>query len=180
MRLQTILFPTEDICSVKEMYFHEKGEYIDFDGYFNLFQITNRQHYTTLKDVYLCLKLKGYEEIILMNDRDEVERHALQADCLKSYSFKLPYVCSKGVFWFSLKKSKIHDSYIEGFFDGCAENYRDTNIVVDICTYKREEYVEKNLKKLVFILENKEFEVGEHLSVYVVDNGKTLFERAEI
>ena len=180
MRLQTILFPTEDICDVKEMYFHERGEYVDFDGYFNLFQITNRRHYTDIEELYLCVELKGYEEIILMNDKKEIGSFDLEANKKENYKFKLPYDSTEGVFWFSLKRSVDNDGYINGYYDGIADCFRDINIVFDICTYKREQFVERNLKRLASLIENKDLEVSDHLSIYIIDNGKTLSDQAEI
>ena len=37
MRLQNIRFPEADICREEELYFHRNGEWVDFNGYFNLF-----------------------------------------------------------------------------------------------------------------------------------------------
>lgn len=46
MRLQNIRFPEPDICREEELYFHRNGEWIDFNGYFNLFYIEKRKKYT--------------------------------------------------------------------------------------------------------------------------------------
>ena len=40
MRLQNIRFPEPDICREEELYFHRNGEWIDFNGYFNLFYLS--------------------------------------------------------------------------------------------------------------------------------------------
>ena len=45
MRLQNIRFPEPDICREEELYFHRNGEWIDFNGYFNLFYIEKRKIY---------------------------------------------------------------------------------------------------------------------------------------
>lgn len=78
MRLQTILLPTEEICNVKELYYHEQKERLDFDGYFNLFQIEKRRRYTIIEKLILSLDLEGYSEITLMNNRQ----------CIKTYSLE--------------------------------------------------------------------------------------------
>lgn len=174
MRLQTILFPTEDICDVKEMYFHERGEYVDFDGYFNLFQIDARRSHTELRKLFLDIRLKGYKEIIIMNNREEVARYKTEVHELRSYRINLPYEASEGVFWFSLRKSDILDRQIEGFYDGVPDRQRDVDVVIDICTYKREDYVCRNLKKLVELMNDSKLEVSSHLFAYIIDNGKTL------
>ena len=77
MRLQSILLPTEKICNVEALYFHRNGDYLEFDGYFNLFQIAKRKHYTALTGVALQLELSGYSELLLMNDRRVIARHRL-------------------------------------------------------------------------------------------------------
>ena len=46
MRLQNIRFPEADICREEELYFHRNGEWVDFNGYFNLFYIEKRKKYT--------------------------------------------------------------------------------------------------------------------------------------
>ncbi len=50
---------------------------------------------------------------------------------------------------------------------------REIGIGIDICTYRRESYVERNLKSLIHGLLTGE-EAGKRLQIYVVDNGKTL------
>ena len=39
MRLQNIQLPDSDICAEEELYFHRNGDWIDFNGYFNLFYV---------------------------------------------------------------------------------------------------------------------------------------------
>ena len=43
MRLQNIRFPEADICREEELYFHRNGEWVDFNGYFNLFYIAKKK-----------------------------------------------------------------------------------------------------------------------------------------
>ena len=78
MRLQTILLPMKGICNVTEMYFHKAGSRIDFDGYFNLFYIDKRKHYTELQGLRLKLTLKGYRRVFLMHDRQVLREESLR------------------------------------------------------------------------------------------------------
>ena len=82
MRLQTILLPTEEICNVEELYFHRRGAYLDFDGYFNLFQIAKRKRYTRITGLKLSLELEGCSEIQLMNNRTQIASYSLEAGVL--------------------------------------------------------------------------------------------------
>ena len=72
MRLQTIEFPSESICSSEEMYFHRQKNQLDFDGYFNLFYIEKRKKYCSLGGLKLVIRLKGASEIRLMHNRRNV------------------------------------------------------------------------------------------------------------
>ena len=55
IQLQSILMPSEEICRVSELYYHEKNGQINFDGYFNLFYIEKRKAYTNIEKLFwLC------------------------------------------------------------------------------------------------------------------------------
>ena len=182
MRLQTILLPTEEICNVEELYFHRRGAYLDFDGYFNLFQIAKRKRYTKITGLKLSLELEGYSEIRLMNNRKPIQRFFLDADQLKHYVFEFPYRESDGVFWFSLKQeSGTTNPFIQGYFEGICQKENPVNIVIDICTYRREAYVCRNMRNLVRrIYQNHDLEVRKHVQAFIIDNGQTLSQCKEL
>jgi galactofuranosylgalactofuranosylrhamnosyl-N-acetylglucosaminyl-diphospho-decaprenol beta-1,5/1,6-galactofuranosyltransferase len=55
------------------------------------------------------------------------------------------------------------------------EKVRDVKIGIAICTFKREPFIEKNLRILnEAILKNPESPLYGHLEVFVADNGQTL------
>lgn len=182
MRLQTILLPTEEICNVEELYFHRRGAYLDFDGYFNLFQIAKRKRYTRITKLKLSLELEGYSEIRLMNNRTQIGSYPLDTDQRKLYEFEFPYEESDGVFWFSLKQgSETAVPSIKGYFEGLCQEENPVNIVIDICTYRREAYVCRNMRSLVSrIYQNHDLEVRKHLQAFVIDNGQTLSQCGEL
>ena len=182
MRLQTILLPTEEICNVEELYFHRRGAYLDFDGYFNLFQIAKRKRYTRITGLKLSLELEGCCEIRLMNNRTQIASYPLDAELRKLYEFEFPYVESDGVFWFSLKQeSETAVPSIKGYFEGLCQEENPVNIVIDICTYRREAYVCRNMRSLVRrIYQNHDLEVRKHLQAFVIDNGQTLSQCGEL
>ena len=180
MQLQSILLPKQNICTEESLYFHREGVDILFDGYFNLFYIGKRKKYTDLRTVELHLNLQGYESITLMHDREAIGEHKLIPEERKEYTFQFPYTdCNNGVFWFSLRQAESRDTYIEGCYAGDSDTVRDINIAVDICTFRREEYVLRNLRSLEAFLEGNA-EASKHLSVFLIDNGQTLDQYDEI
>ena len=185
IQLQSILKPSEDICDVKELYYHQNHGRIDFDGYFNLFYIKKRKKYTVIDGLILSLRLKGYTSITVFHDREELQTVEMNALQESNYRIELPYGEYKdGVFWFSATESEqTADKELKGFFLGRIDNeqVRTINIGIDICTYRREEYVVRNLNQLrTKLLEKPDLDVSSHLKVYVIDNGKTLEAHKEI
>lgn len=179
MQLQSILLPTENVCNIPELYYHKSGNRIDFDGYFNLFYIEKRRKYTSIDNVWLSLKLRGYKSLIIVHDRVDIRTEILLSEEEKEYQFEFPYrEFQKGVFYFSLIEDELApEKKIEGFFTTNIEigASRKVNIGIDICTFKREAYVLRNLKQLSLqILENTRLDLYSHVKVYVIDNGQTL------
>lgn len=186
MRLQTVLFPQDHICSSEEMYFHRNDNWTAFDGYFNLFYIEKRKKYSQFGEVKLNLNLRGISAVRLMHNQDILEETVIkQTGESLNYEFTFPYKkYEKGVFWFALKKAKSDHVEVKGYFEGIVqpENTGDSlaglhpqvEICAVICTYKREDYVYRNLKCLEQIFAGSGLEAGKHLRVFLVDNGQTL------
>ncbi|WP_031553372.1 glycosyltransferase family 2 protein [Oribacterium sp. FC2011] len=219
MRLQSILLPQKEICPISDLYYHKYVEgQIDFDGYFNLFQIKKHKKYTDITGLKLYLSAPGFKKIALMHDREEVavyekaesgqnlnmdnggskENHTALSSGSRAFGvFNFPYAdYDEGVFWFRLyydEKSNIDPEHLEvrGFMGGEIATARDVNIVVDICTFRREPYVYRNMKSLMTMIEDAKKaklegdtlgckEVSDHLKVFLVDNGQTLSQHQDM
>lgn len=185
VQLQSILLPTDDVCTIPELYFHKAEKRIDFDGYFNLFYIEKRKAYTQIEELSLDIFLKGYDELLIMYNQKELKRVKLTADTEMGYSFELPYLdYENGVFWFALiENADVAEKKATGYYCGTiADNkFRPINIGINICTFKREAYVVKTLRKLSEkLIKNAELDVADHLQVFVIDNGRTLNEFEEV
>ncbi|MDO4265800.1 MAG: glycosyltransferase [Eubacteriales bacterium] len=187
MHLQTILKPDKQICEVEELYFHRDGKLLQADGFFNLFYIEKRKKYTALERLFLCMELKGFSKIHLMHDREEIASETLSPAEKCAYRLELPYQeTERGVFWFSLEKepevklaagtnAETEWEQIDGWYEGEASAYNEINIAADICTYRREDYVLRNLQSICsHIFSNEALEVRDHLRVWLIDNGQTL------
>lgn len=179
IKLQSILLPS-DLCGEEKVYFHVHGDgrTVDFDGYFNLFYIEKRKKYTSVSSILLVLKLQGYKKIVLMHDREEIS--TLEIDnpkVLAEYQLQYPYGnYDNGVFWFRLtKEPEKNETYLEGYYAGITDQKRKATVFIDICTYKREEYVCRNMKRLISFLEREDNrEISDNLQIALIDNGQTL------
>ena len=188
LRLQSILLPTAEVCDVEELYFHRNGNEVDFDGYFNFFSLDKWRKYTLIEDLWLHIELSGFYELRIMNDRRETATIPLDPEEKKSYDIEFPYGDHelKRVLWFRLiapEGSEPDTAGITGYFYTRTDrrHLRAVNIVADICTFKREAYVLRNLRQLKQrILDREELEVSRHFQIYIVDNGRTLDKHEEI
>ena len=188
LRLQSILLPREDVCSVEEIYYHNEDGRVLFDGYFNLFALDKWRKYTQIDNLRLHMKCSGFKAIVLMNDRKEIQH--IDIDPNKGeYDVEFPYENDSYDldFWFALIKDENFRGNslgdIEGFFYSEINRFkkRNINIVADICTFKREEYIYRNLKQLKeSIFDNSSLELNRHFNIFIVDNGNTLKECGEI
>lgn len=177
VRLQNILMSGTGINNVEELYCHTHENHVYFDGYFNLFYIKKRKAYSRITNLHLFVSLKGYDSITLMHDQEVIKEENLEPDTEKEYVVEFPYSqYEDGVFWFRLEEKKeISQRKAEGWFGTELEEPQclPVNIGIDICTYRREIYVERNLAMLAELMESGQA-VSSHIQVYVVDNGGTL------
>lgn len=176
IQLQTILQPDMEICAEEELYFHRNKEEICFDGYFNLFYIEKWKRYTQLKKLQLSFRAVGYCMIRLYHNRECVDEIVLD-ETKQEHTIEFPWEqYMDGVFWFSfipIKGSGMQQ--LEGYYTGICEKIQHVAIGIDICTYRREAYVLRNLKVLCErVLQNEELQVSKALWGYIIDNGKTL------
>ncbi|WP_034445846.1 glycosyltransferase [Butyrivibrio sp. AE2032] len=135
MKLQTILYPTENICNEEALYLHREEGFLLFDGYFNLFYLDKHHKYCDLKGLSLELTVRGIRRIVLMHDRQEIGEKSFEdmpisgMDRLRGktnvldqdtrVSLKLPYEEYKtGVFWFKAEPVDMDGDWeIQGHFE---------------------------------------------------------------
>lgn len=187
MRLQTIEFPKKETPETKELYVHLNGNWLEFDGYFNLFYIEKRKKYSDLEGLRLKIRGKGVRGIRLMHNRNILKEYVFPIDVpIIDDEFSFPYEKhDKGVFWFAVRADNMKSFNISGWYEGITRHAAggrtaDVRVAAIICTYQRESYVYQNLKCLKRVLEQPEWEMKRHLEIYLVDNGRTLKNHAQI
>ena len=179
IQLQSILLPDKAVCEISELYYHKKGNRIDYNGYFNLFYVEKRKKYTDIENLKISIRLCGYERLVLVHDGIDVKEVTLEPKRYKEYLIDFPYSdYNKGCFWVALYEDKSSpEKGINGYYVTDPMNFtpRKVNIGIDICTFRREEYVARNLKQLKEkILSNSNLNVSNHIGIYIIDNGQTL------
>ena len=203
--LQELLFPNLNTCPAFEMYFRtdaaRKHAYVDpqagairvpqwctldLDTYFNSFSIGKWRKYTWLDNLKLRLELSGEFRVQLVHwqrlrdkcGRVVVAEQICRAGVRESFELAFPdELAPRGVYGCALYALGEDCAFHGGRYvtEADAGELNDVDIALDICTFKREAYVTRNIAMLNRdILENPDCELREHLEVFISDNGNTL------
>lgn len=191
MILQKLIFP---YVGDTELYFRisggnvkdgkiflKKNGFLGTNSFFNIFSAGKWFTYTDLQDVVLEFAGKGSVKLSIfqLHNDDETEHEVFSTD-LQLDNNSLVELPSKswrfhnGMMFFTL--TAYEDSVIEKA-DYVTRTPVNTDIIIalNICTYRREEYLKANLKQLQDnILNNPESELHDRLEIFIADNGQTL------
>lgn len=198
MILQKLLFPNAQSGADQEMYFRtdgrfdetggavclKKGHKLSLDTYFNSFSIEKWMKYTRLTGLALNLKLKGGFRIRIFNKalvRDAVSsRPVSETICSGEQTVRLPLPCTpglKGIYTCELEALEDGCQWAGGFYSADMDEsaLNPVDIAIDICTFRREAFVTRNIALLnEAIIANPESPLFGHLEIFISDNGKTL------
>jgi len=204
IKIQNLLLPEVGVCTetslfyrtdddkqvewsidASQLVFSARRAKCNFSTYFNGLSIAKWKKYTTIGNVRLCLLLKGRFEIVLEN-HSKVKSHvshtvvdAKRVDGDGVTPVAVPYTLYdyKGILGFTLIALEENAVFCGGWYEAEVEedDVRDVNLAVNICTFKREPFIMRNLDLLNRnILKNPEHELFDHLHVFISDNGQTL------
>ena len=201
MKIQNILFPKADLCTTQSLYFRRSGPTIynyvnqsvtlnqggvcSLDTYFNSFSIGKWYKYTILDNLKIKLEICGdflvtvfHKEIINRNVFTHmINVYEVHSDLKSEVIYDIPLKYYAGMYYVHIQALKDDSIFYGGSYetDVNEEELPNINLALDICTYKKEEYIHKNLEQLnCDVIQNTKSVLHNHLSVFVVDNGQTL------
>lgn len=150
----------------------KKNQTLDFATYFNLFSAQKWQLYTSISDIRIQLHIRGNYKITAYEVSQEQKRELYSEighdDYQKDISLK---ACQANFITFTITALEDGVQFFKGAYYGQFESAHDTNIGIIICTFKREDYVRRNLKTLQKLMQE-----NPHFHVMIIDNGQTLSE----
>lgn len=202
MNLQKILFP--NVCNETELYFRgskfkystsqeissliiqENGK-VSLSTYFNSFSWEKWKKYTQINNISIQLELSGRFEIRLISNKLKSESSGILSEVVyskvvdtnKKTIFEFPFKTSnnEGILFVEIVSLKNGGIFYGGWYTSSI-NYnhiRDIKIALAICTFKREEYLFRNIRYIKEnIINNKDAILYDKLSIYISDNGQTL------
>ena len=149
----------------------QRGDTLDFLTYFNSFSSVKWKKYTTIKEVSVELYVQGDFEITFILQDEKGKKFLLSEEIAAGHyvkSFPIEEI-GQGILGFQLRAMGDGGSFISGAYYGEFDVFERKTVGVGICTYKREEFVLKNIE----VLKDLRQKLPE-LELVVVDNGRTL------
>lgn len=162
-----------------------KGAKLWFDTYFNGFSIEKWTKYTVLENLSLEVTLSGRCKVVLLTKEKihedtittVISENIVEAQDPQRFVFPYEGGNKKGMYTFLVEALSENSVFYGGAYTSeiPAEKVREVKIGIGICTFRREPFIEKNLRILnEAILQNPESPMHGHLEVFVADNGQTL------
>lgn len=183
MLLYNITFADDKICGEDGLYCHggerrdgcvflKSGEKATFDTYFNSFSHIKYKKYTKVKNVVLKLEIegRGTASVYLYKLNATPQMIAsTQADGPCELQIDLSTVEDDGFLYFAFDAAA--DSVIRGGGWFADVEINPVKIGVVICTYRREEYLRRNIANLSEYMRSLS---DSFFDVFVIDNGRTV------
>lgn len=148
----------------------QKGQIVDFSTYFNLFSAKKWKTYTLIQSIKLQLHIYGKYKVTIYsvssNDKTILFTDTCQNDLEKIISLS---DCSGNFLVFTIQALEDDVKVWNGAYWGEFEDTQNVDIGIVICTFKREEYVKRNLTILQHLMQE-----NPHFHVMIIDNGQTL------
>ena len=201
MKLQNLVMPQSDLKDQEKMYFRlnrrarlanchqevlfEKGGVASLDTYFNSLSIEKWRKYTKVGKISVSLLLHGSFQIQLLR-KEKIHNSVAEKELLITrFSsdapewITLPFSSyeEKGMYAVKLKCASEKGHLLDGYYSGEMEpdQCNPVRLAIDICTFRREAFVERNLNLLnEKILNCTDSPLYDTLQVFISDNGKTL------
>lgn len=200
MKLQQILTSYRDDEKTVDMYYGVKGDIsaegsgdnkkiriskdssLLFGTYFNGFFIEKWNKYTIANNFGVAIKGRGTALVSLFHIHFEGERLSSDIVCQDTFDLSkearitIPDIVKEGMVFPIVKAETevvIDEAYYYGDTDG--EPRDDVRLALDICTFKREPYVKRNITSLTeHILTNAGSPLYGKAEVFISDNACTL------
>lgn len=193
MIIQKILFPTENKLD-KELFFRtsagvqinqdkqelvlNKYSRLSADTYFNSFSIAKWKKYTELNSYQLQLRLSGESVVTVFGSRAYNEE--IRTEKIRSLNtekeetqYNINIDCDNDILnvWFEIRAMAEKVTFFGGGFTTETTPSRNIKLAIDICTFHRYEYLEKNIVALKNdLISNPLSELYDKIDVFVVDN----------
>ena len=175
MILQNLLRTSPERCMEEALYYREENGQLLSNTWFNLFSVGKWLEYTKIRRFFLQLRAAGSFEVTLFDRNGEL--------CSGTYCFAeeteltipIPWKEDSFCIWFAFRPQDERALFSGGAFVTDEAPLHEVRLALDICTFRREDYVRRNMALLnSAILENPLSPLYGKTEVFLIDNGRTL------
>ncbi|MBQ6888486.1 MAG: glycosyltransferase family 2 protein [Lachnospiraceae bacterium] len=166
----------------KDKLFFEKNTELLTNTYYNSFSVGKWYRYCDVENITLQICYQGKFRLIIYYaylEENKLEEIIIKETTIESSSKQMESFMllkkQEGTVYYRLIALEDDSVIYNAFFDGEVTCEKDIVIALNICTYKREKYLLKNIKLLQDeFLNNADSPLYGHLKVFITDNGSTL------
>lgn len=182
--LLRIVFPDSDFAKDKELFYRKKDGVTFFDTWMNLFAAKKWYSYCALGKLYLKVTASGKARIDIfghvLKEAENLDNKLLSSTDIEfGHEQTEKVICVENAEKYDgISFSFIHEKdnstqFISASWCTDTPPARSHRLAIATCTFKREAYINKTIRKFSAFMENNK-ELAEKLHLYVIDNGKTL------
>lgn len=197
MILQNIIFPEPGICTEESLYFRREGAdfawankrinfhrggITRFDTYFNGFSIEKWDKYADIGSLYIKLKLYGDFRVTVVRKEKylgEIFTEFLaekEFSCADGEEVRVTFDIKKplGIISFVLFCKSEGGIFYSGEYRTDKEPSNEVKLALDICTFRRENFIKTNIRNLYNAVTSKFPALLGKITAFVIDNANTL------
>lgn len=158
----------------------KKGNYCQLDTYFNSMSTGKWKKYTNVENLLVDVSIKGRGVIrVCFLERVDIKQVLWESEWSGNGELKeLPCKISipdNGILYLEFEASEDYTEFRNFTFSTNIEKRREIKLSAVICTYKREQDIQRTLTAVTEeIYKNANSPLREKLRIFVSDNGKTL------
>ncbi len=198
--LQRCQFPDSAICSINEMFFRTNlqcvvipfenvckfklGGLLTTDTYFNSFSIGKWDKYTFVRNIRAYIEYSGKFRVSVHHARiinNQTETFKIEEKVVSSDKREIAYIdinshYDRGILYLEVEALEDDCRFYDAGYE-CVDDLElsDVNIAVGICTFRREDFIKKNVKLFEErIFADPSCPMKDSLQVFISDNGHTL------
>ena len=189
--LSRLIMPTASFIDFEDLFINK--EYKDcfingalktcniykFNTWMNVFASKKHYHYCNLGDIYIKLEAEGnYIVTVTGSNRNpafgRIDDVLTSKECNGNVEIKIPNANKyEGIFCTIIEDKSAPIVLKKGAWCTDVEPQRENKLAIVSCTFKREDYVTKNIKLFEDFLEKNEG-LRNKIKLFISDNGKTL------
>lgn len=198
MKLQSIVFPEQDVIEKRDLYYRSseeivikdrkttvlsKGAVISFDTYFNALSNGKWKEYTGIQKAGFRMKISGSCHVSLIKkvrtgrhwEESMIAEWDAEGSIHPETGMDFELSDETGIIYVKIEalSEQTQISNLQFYTDRCDVN--KVKMAIVMCTFRREKYVKKNidiLKKA--LLTNPDSLLYRRLDIYIIDNGNSL------